>query len=226
MELRIDDGSGAAMHEDLLAHMDRIRSTLGYRPVSDLLADAENVFIDPFSALVSRQARIGSGNIFYPHVRIDAGAGVLTIGDRNRFFEGTRMDAADDGSIEIGDENEFGPHAVAVLANTPGAAISIGHRIRLRGRIDVLGTTRLEDGSQILGDITAVDVSLAGGDSYADPDPDARGAVLKGRGRAKGITLDIGTVINGDGDLALFPVEAQSVYHPKPADAASVILPG
>jgi acetyltransferase-like isoleucine patch superfamily enzyme len=205
------------MAETPLAYADRVRTLQGYRTVSRLLADGDNIFIDPFSALISTHARIGTGNVFYPNVRIDAVPGTVRIGDNNRFFEGTRIDATGGGHVAIDSDNEFGPHAVTLMANRPGAAITIRRGVRLLGRIEVAGVSDLEDGSQILGDINAVNVSLAGGGSHREPDPDLRGAVLKGRGRATGIVLGRGQVINGDGDFAASPVEEQSVYHPRTA---------
>lgn len=205
------------MTETPLAYADRVRTLLGYRTVSELIADDRNVFIDPYSALLSVHARIGTGNVFSPNVRIDAESDALRIGDGNRFFEGTRIEATDGGRVSIGADNEFGPHAVALLANRHDAVITVVSRVRLIGRIDLAGASTLGDGSQILGDVTAVNVSLVGGGSHRDPDPDLRGAVLKGRGRATGLTLARGHVINADGDFATAAVEAQSVYHPRPA---------
>jgi len=205
------------MTETPLAYADRVRTQRGYRTVSQLLADDHNIFIDPFSVLLSAHARIGTGNVFFPNVRIDADADSVRIGDDNRFFEGTRIDATGGGRVSIGADNEFGPHAVALLANRPDAVITVGSRVRLIGSVDVAGASTLGDGSQILGDVSAVHVSLAGGGSHRDPDPDLRGAVLKGRGRATGLVLARGQVINADGDFATATVEAQSVYHPRPA---------
>jgi len=207
------------MAETPLTYADRARALQGYRTVSRLIADDDNVFLDPYSALISDHAHIGTGNVFYPNVRIDAVPSSLRIGDDNRFFEGTRIDATGGGRVDIGDTNEFGPHAVALLANRPDATITVGNRVRLRGTIDVAGASTLEDGSQILGDISAVNVALTGGGSHREADPDLRGAVLKGRGRATGVAVARGHVINGDGDFATAAVEAQSVYHPHPRSA-------
>lgn len=200
-----------------LGYADRVRASRGYRTVSQLIADDLNVFLDPFSALLSAHAEIGTGNVFCPNVRIDADPGTLLIGDDNRFFEGTRIEATGGGRVSIGTDNEFGPHAVALLANRSDSVITIGSRVRLIGRIDLAGASTLGDGSQILGDVTAVNVALASGGSHRDPDPDLRGTVLKGRGRATGLALARGHVINADGDFGTAAVEAQSVYHPRSA---------
>lgn len=204
------------MTETPLAYADRVRADRDYVTVTELIADARNVFLDPYSTLVSAHAHIGTGNVFFPNVRLDADLESLRIGDRNHFFEGTRIAAGGGGRIDIGDDNEFGPHAVTVLADRPDSTIAVRSLVRLRGRIDLSGASVLEDGSQILGDVSAISVELGGGSSYQDADPDRRGAVLKGRGRAARIVLRRGQVINGDGDFAAAAVECQSVYRPRP----------
>lgn len=203
------------MPENLVAYADRTRERLGYIGVSEIIADTRNTVIDPYSVLISKHVQIGTGNVFYPGVRIDAEPGSTQIGNNNRFFEGSRIDATRGGRLVIGDDNAIGPHAVALLVNRAGAVTTIGNRTRLLGRVDIIGTCVLEDGSQIIGDISAMNIMLSGGDDHGGPDPDLRGAVLKGRGRASSITLSRGKVINGDGDFALAPVEDQSVYHPR-----------
>ena len=204
------------MTETPLAYADRVRADRGYLTVSELIADTRNVFLDPHSTLLSSHVRMGTGNVFFPNVRFDADSDSLLIGDRNQFFEGTRIDARAGGRIAIGGENEFGPHAVTLLGNRPDSTVTVGDRVRLRGKIDVAGASRLGDGCQILGDVSAMSVELGGGGSYRDVDPDLRGAVLKGRGHASRIVLHQGQVINGDGDFAAAAIERQSVYHPVP----------
>ena len=66
----------------------------------------------------------------------------------------------------------------------------------------------------MLGQITAQQVALGAGEDFSYPDPDGRGAVLKGFGKARGLTLDPGEVINGTGDFADAPLERQRTYHP------------
>jgi len=57
--------------------------------------------------------------------------------------------------------------------------------------------------------------TLADGGTFQEPNPDERGAVLKGFGLARNIVLETGRVINGGGNFADFPIEQQSAYHPK-----------
>jgi hypothetical protein len=66
----------------------------------------------------------------------------------------------------------------------------------------------------VLGPITAQQVELSGGADGSHPDPDHRGAVLKGFGKARGLTLKTGEVVNGSGDFATAPIERQRSYHP------------
>lgn len=207
------------MTETPLAYADRVRADRGYLTASELIADTRNVFLDPYSTLVSAHVHMGTGNVFFPNVRFDADPDSLLIGDRNHFFEGTRIDARAGGRIDIGAENEFGPHAVTLLGNRPDSTVTVGDRVRLRGKIDVAGASRLGDGCQILGDVSAESVELGGGGSYRDADPDLRGAVLKGRGHASRIVLLRGQVVNGEGEFAAAAIERQSVYHPRPDSA-------
>ncbi|MFD8768280.1 hypothetical protein [Microbacterium oxydans] len=176
------------MTETPLAYTDRVRADRGYLTVSELIADAQNVFLDPYSTLVSAHVRTGTGNVFFPHVRFDAG-----------------------------------PDS---LLNRPDSTVTVGDRVRLRGKIDVAGASRLGDGCQILGDVSAISVDLGGGGSYRDVDPDLRGAVLKGRGHASRIVLHQGHVINGDGDFAAAAIERQAVYHPVPTRHAIRVAEG
>jgi large exoprotein involved in heme utilization and adhesion len=78
-----------------------------------------------------------------------------------------------------------------------------------------MGQTSLGDGSQILGGITVQNCLLAGGGSYKTSDPDERGAVMKGFGLARNLTLQTGQVINGSGDFGTASIEWQRAYHPK-----------
>ncbi|MGW2400631.1 hypothetical protein ACWCYY_29135 [Kitasatospora sp. NPDC001664] len=65
-----------------------------------------------------------------------------------------------------------------------------------------------------IGAVAVQSVRLAGGGEHAYPDPDGRGAVLKGSGLARGLSLEAGEVVNGSGDFAAAPVERQRAYHP------------
>ena len=53
----------------------------------------------------------------------------------------------------------------------------------------------------------------AAGAAHHDPDPDARGAVLKGFGSARGLTLACGQVILGSGVFDAKDVKPQWFFH-------------
>lgn len=97
-----------------------------------------------------------------------------------------------------------------------GASVRIGAGCRPTSGAELIADSMLGDGAQILGRISATNVRLAGGAGHSHLDPDARGAVLKGIGTARGVRLAAGEVINSAGDLAAAPVERQLAYHPRP----------
>ncbi|MNW63533.1 hypothetical protein D3C74_417530 [compost metagenome] len=78
----------------------------------------------------------------------------------------------------------------------------------------LLGPGSYGDGCQVLGPIEARGCTLEGGEPGDSPDVASRGALLKGAGRAAGITLVRGQVVNGAGDFRRAPVEEQTDYHP------------
>ncbi len=192
------------------------RSEKGFLTDAELAESlAKNNTILDDSILISKVAVIGVNNTFYPGVVIEQqGDGKITIGDGNVFYPGTYV-LSTAGEITIGNHNEFGPAGVMIKANMPDALITIAGNGRYCDNVSVMGKTMLGTGSQILGNITVQNCTLAGGGNFQDPDPDKRAAVLKGFGLARNITLKIGQVINGVGNFADSPVEQQSTYHPK-----------
>jgi hypothetical protein len=170
------------------------------------------VVFDPYSTLLSVDAEIGAGNVFHPGVVIN---GRCRIGSGNTFHLGTHLLADDGALIVIGDGGTLGPGGAQITATGSGVACRIGDRVRLRNGAEIVGASTLGSGSQVLGPISARGVHLASGGDFTEPDPDLRGAVLKGFGRAQGIRLAVGEVINGLGDFAAAPVERQLSYHPR-----------
>lgn len=167
------------------------------------------------SVLIGRCAVIGTDNIFYPGVVIEQqNDGEITIGDGNVFYPGTYI-LSTAGEIIIGNNNEFGPAGATIKANTAEAHIIVGDNGRYCDGVSLMGKTTLGAGSQILGNITVQNCTLAGGGTFQEPDPDRRAAVLKGFGLARNISLEVGQVVNGIGNFSDFPVEQQSTYHPK-----------
>lgn len=200
----------------LIDLIDQQRSKLGYLSISALMALTRtgNVILDPFSTLISIHADIGRDNIFYPAVRLDATSpALLEIGSRNTLYGNTVIDAQD-GPITIGDANQFGEGCVHIATTLPGSDIRIGSNGRYRGSVQISGTSILGNGSQILGNIIVRDVQLGAGGSFRHPIADERGAVLKGIGEGRGIILETGQVIAGNGTLAPENVRMQSFYHP------------
>jgi acetyltransferase-like isoleucine patch superfamily enzyme len=204
------------LSDKLLHRMNETRRTAGLLTVEEI-ADAimaGNAVYDPFSLLIARTAGIGNGNVFYPGVSLLASNGqTLRIGDGNVFHAQTLI-VASHGPADIGDGNQFGDGGFTLQANRPGARILIGDHGRYAQGVRVFGTCRLGSGSQVLGPIVVDSCELAAGASHQEPDPDRRGAVLKGHGLARNITLAIGEVLVGDGRFDPERIERQRAYHP------------
>ena len=198
-------------------HLDEHRTALGFLTVSqvDALADRGVRVLDPFSALISAGADLGPDTIVYPNVVLQCGpASTLVVGSSNLLFPGTFLLADNGGQLVIGNDCELGPGGVQVKANRNDACIRLGNGCRLLNGCELTGRNELGDGCQIIGPIQAQSVRLAGGlGGYTWPDPDERGALLKGVGLARDISLARGEVMNGQGSFADAPVERQAGYH-------------
>ena len=204
----------------VIAKMDKTRRALGLLEIEAVLDLAErgNVIFDPFSTLIAKNACIGTQNVFYPGVTILCSpSGELMIGDGNTFHAGTWL-AAETGTVTIGSGNLLGEGGgFTAKANRAGARIVIGDHGRYQGGASVFGETTLGSGSQLLGMITVDSCHLAPGGSFRDPDPDTRGALLKGQGTARNLRLETGQVIAVNGVFQIDDVKPQSFFHPKPA---------
>ena len=201
------------------AAIDRQRRALGFLTVAETLALAAggNVVLDPHSILISSAARIGGDNRFYPGVTIEAGTGAaIAIGDGNVFWPDTVIAAAS-GTIAIGNANQFGPSGFTASLDGNGGRIEIGSHGRFREGASVSAGCILGDGAQILGPIQAQATILGAGGDYDKPDPNSRGGVLKGSGRARGLTIGRGQVIEGRGHFDRTDIKPQSFYHPRGA---------
>ena len=198
------------------AKLDKVRADHGYLTLAETVAliDSGNAVLDPFSLLIGRGVVVGRRNSFYPNVTIacDA-AGAIAIGDENTFHSGTSLFSVG-GRIAIGARNQFGEGGFIARADRAGATIAIGDAGRYLGGAAVYAAAQLGSGSQILGAIAVQDCALAAGGSHEEPNPDARGAVLKGVGRARHLTLATGQVIQGNGVFDAKDVKPQSFYHP------------
>jgi bifunctional N-acetylglucosamine-1-phosphate-uridyltransferase/glucosamine-1-phosphate-acetyltransferase GlmU-like protein len=204
---------------DLIEAIDRSRRDRGLLDVSELLALAAlgTVVLDPLSTLITRGVLIGRDNIIEPNVLLlSAPGGTLTIGDGNRFHPGTRIEAAG-GNIRIGSRNAFGPGGFTASSNAE-SEISIGDDGRYTLNCAVTGNSTLGSGSQILGPIAVDACVLGAGGSHREAAPDTRGAVLKGTGRARGLNLAQGQVIQGFGLFDRADAKMQSHFHPSKAE--------
>ena len=159
--------------------------------INELLNITDNIIYDPFSTIISKKVKIGKGNIFYPNI-------VITADEQS--------------SIEIGDNNIFG-NSTSIQA-TNESEILVGSNCRIDGKVSIYGSCKIQNGSQILGFIQVYDCTLEQGGSYLEKDPNLRGGVLKGVGRAKNLYVKQGHVINGLGDFKQEQEELQIKYHP------------
>jgi len=201
------------------------RSALGFLTVAetDALADGGVRILDPYSTLVSRGVQIGPDTIVYPGVimRRDATSS-LTVGSGNVLYPGCLLMAERGGRLAIGDNCELGPGGVQVKANMPDAEIVLGDQVRLLNGAELTGRSRLGHGTQIIGPVSAQSVQLGGGlGGYSWPDPDERGALLKGVGQARGISLARGEVVSCQPSFGTADIERQVRYHPGQASESS-----
>ena len=201
----------------LLESINQQRASRGFYLLAELFEQhmRANVILDPFSTLISRSVELGSGNMFYPNVLIESQAGGrITIENENTFFPGTLI-RANGGHIRIGSGNSFGEGGATLMTNTPEALLIVGDAGRYCLGAQLSGPNRCGHGAQVLGAILVQGCELGDGASYAHPDPDQRGGVLKGAGIARNLRVGQGEVINGRFDFAQAAVERQSAYHPK-----------
>lgn len=206
---------GATGRSPVQAAIDRQRRALGFLTVAETLALTArgNAILDPHSILISATARIGGNNRFYPGVTVEAGDGAeITIGDGNVFWPDAVIAAAS-GTIVIGNANQFGPGGFTAGLDRTGGKIEIGSHGRFRDGASVFAGCVLGDGAQILGPIQAQATVLGAGGNHEDPDPDGRGGVLKGSGRARSLTVGRGQAIEGRGHFDVADIKPQSFYH-------------
>lgn len=203
---------------DLIAKIDRQRMLRGFMTLAEMLdwlLSQENIVLDPFSTLISKNVNIGRGNVFYPQVTIEANdGGSISIGNGNTFASGSVL-LAEQGRIDIGDDNQFGDGGIRIKANLPEALIQIGSNGRYMNGAEIMGRCRLGSGSQIIGNITVQNCDLGDGDSYKDPNPETRAGLLKGFGLARNLQVRRGEVISGQGSFDQAQIEQQAAYHPK-----------
>lgn len=193
------------------------RKLFGFLSVDETLALSrrDNIILDVFSTLISESCIIGHKNTFYPNVIIQcANEGILEIKNNNVFFPSCLL-IADQGKISIGNNNQFGDGGCNVKANRVEALITIGDKGRYINGPTIIGKTTLGSGSQIIGPVTVQDCLLEEGADFSAQNPDQQAAVLKGSGLARGIKVGKGQVINGQGIFDQQMIENQISYHRK-----------
>lgn len=202
-----------------LNRMNDYRSKVGYYTIEELCDSIcpENIVFDVTSVLISKNVRLGTGNILYPGVILetDESSGV-TVGNHNIFRNNTRISAQNGGQVSIGDANEFGDGPVCVVCNRKDAVIRFAGHGRYDGRINIYGNCDFGTGSQLLGTINVYNCTLMEGGDFTEADPEKRAGLLKGVGTAKGLKVERGMVINGFGTFTSESAEPQLNYH-KPA---------
>ncbi len=191
------------------------REINGFLSIDETLALTKNgnIIIDPFSTLIGRNCEIGANNKFYPCTIFEvSNDGSISIGRDNVFYHNCYF-VADKGKIVIGDNNQFGDGGFSAKANMIGSEIVVSNGGRYLNGVQLLGKTYLGSGSQIIGNITVQNCSLAAGENYTYPNPDERGGLLKGIGLARNLAIEKGMVINGNGDFEPTQMKNQSYYH-------------
>jgi hypothetical protein len=196
---------------------DAARERLGF------LSEAETIALsrlgimlpDPGSVLVSGDVRLAEDVVLWPNVILQISAGGrITIGPGTNLFPGTRI-VASGGSVTVGAGAEIGEEGGFTLKAGAGETIDIGDGARLLGGGSLTLSNRIGRGAQILGPIRCQNCLLGDGGTYRDPEPDARGGVLKGSGVARGIEVPQGHVIQAFGLFAEAVMRRQSYFHPK-----------
>lgn len=206
-----------ALDPALIEMLNQQRISRGFYSLAELLeiCTGTNVIFDPFSTLISRTVELGSGNVFYPNVLIEVGAGGrISIGNDNTFLPNTLIRASA-GHIRIGSGNIFGEGGATLLTSSPGDVLLVGDAGRYSQGAQISGSNRLGNGAQVLGAIMVQGCELGDGASYTHPDADQRGGVLKGAGLARNLRVGQGEVVNGRFNFTQDAIERQSVYHPK-----------
>ncbi|OCI31503.1 LbetaH domain-containing protein [Oerskovia enterophila] len=178
----------------------------------DTLVASGVVVPAPDAVWVSPRARIAAGAVLHPTVVVSCDEASSVVVARDAVLHpGTRISATEGGSVRVGERTILGPGGCTLVAD--GDKLHVGPDGRYRMAL-LLAPGAYGDGCQVLGPIEARGCTLEGGEPGDSPDVASRGALLKGAGRAAGITLARGQVVNGAGDFRRAPVEEQTDYHP------------
>lgn len=196
---------------------DEHRDALGFLSViaTQALAGRGVRVLDPNSTLIARSAIVGSSTVIYPGVIISSDdLSLIRIGERCTLYPGCVLEGRERGQILIGDDVELGPGGATVRVAGSAEVIVLEDLVRASGNCELTGACELGRGAQILGPISARSVRLGGGlGGHRWPNPDERGAVLKGAGIADRITLAQGEVRSSRASFNDAVTERQSSYH-------------
>ena len=201
--------------------VDKTRRALNFLSIQETQALGEIgvTVADPHSTLISPTVVIGERTVIWPGVTVQSvdGHGSISIASGTTLFAGTRIVASHGGRGEIGAFAEIGEEGGFTLKAETGVTITIGGGARLLGGGSLASSNDIGPGAQILGPIRAQGCVLQGGETYRGSDPDRRGAVLKGCGVARNLTLAQGEVVQAFGLFAEAEVRQQSFFHPPPS---------
>jgi acetyltransferase-like isoleucine patch superfamily enzyme len=205
------------------SELDKARVAHDFLTIGECLELGRRIgaLFDPYSTLLSRHARFGPGTVIYPGVDVECAPDArCEFGPDNILYPGLRVTVGSGAAVVVGAGNRLGEGGARITADGADMSVRIGDRTRISDGAILGGGCVLGDGSQVLGAISARAVRLAAGGDFTCPDPDLRGAVLKGRGTARGLVLAVGEVVNGNGPFEHSPVERQRAYHPDAPHAA------
>ncbi|RWX79430.1 hypothetical protein EPK99_11525 [Neorhizobium lilium] len=201
--------------------LDAARLRAGFLVVEEVaaLAGSGVAIFDPFSTLISAGVALSTGVTIWPGVTLQIReGGCIIIGSDVQLYPGTRIVSAG-GKVVVGPQAEIGEEGgFTIKAEGPVCEISIGQGARLLGGGSMTLNNRVGDGAQVLGPIRMQNCQLGSGGTYNEPDPDKRGAVLKGSGVARQIDVPTGMVIQAFGLFSNSSMLPQSHFHPKPQD--------
>ncbi|MCB9139971.1 MAG: hypothetical protein H6642_16640 [Caldilineaceae bacterium] len=197
---------------DYMDVMNRSRRENGFKTIDELIVlSNDNTVFDLFSVLIGASVEIGSGNMIYPNVLIQATNGKVMIGEENIFYSGTRI-LSEGGEIVMGSKNEIGEQSAGIK--------SVNDRIEIKDECRVMSGAQIGDGcylgngAQVLGTIRMTRCILLDGKSYRERNPNKRGGVLKGSGVAGDLSVGVGMVISGNGHFSINDLVPQERNHP------------
>jgi carbonic anhydrase/acetyltransferase-like protein (isoleucine patch superfamily) len=202
----------------LTSNVDSARLDQGFLSIADTAALIGRgvTILDPHSTLVSEGVQLEAGVVVWPCVVLQRLAdGELSVGSGTTLFSGTRI-VSRKGRVVIGQRVEIGEEGgFTIKADKPGVVIDIGDEARLLGGGSAMLNNIIGRGAQVLGPIRMQECRLDAGGSYAEPDPDLRGGVLKGCGVARGLHVPQGGVIQAFGVFDAASLRRQVEFHPK-----------